>query len=153
MHDQTILKIREFNRFYLSAMNFYENSYRCQDGTYSLTEARVLYELSEYETCSADAIVRKLHIDKGYLSRIIRNFESRGLLERQKSKTDARSYQIRLTGKGHALIQSLSQESNRGIEPLLRGLSAEECRRLELAMHTIQELLTKGDKPNENHTV
>lgn len=49
MKDRTILKIRKFNRFYLSVMDFYENSYL--DSDYSVTESRVLYEIYENEEC------------------------------------------------------------------------------------------------------
>ena len=63
MNDDTVLKIREFNRFYLSVMNLYGNHYA--GGHYSITETRVLYEIHRHEGCSAEYIARKLHIDKG----------------------------------------------------------------------------------------
>ncbi len=142
MHEQTILKVREFNRFYLSVMQFYEHSHL--GSAYSIAEARVLYELDRQEACRADQIAKELHIDKGYLSRILKRFEREGLLQRQRSADDARAYEIRLTEKGKAVIAELIQKANRGIAPLLRHLSAEECRELESAMGAVQKILTKG---------
>lgn len=141
MKDRTILKIRKFNRFYLSVMDFYENSYL--DSDYSVTESRVLYEIYENEECSAEDIVRQLHLDKGYLSRIIKGFESRQLLHRQKSQTDARLYKIYLTEKGKSITEELIRKSNQGIENIIESLSEKECIQLESAMDTIREMLTE----------
>lgn len=141
MNENTVLKIREFNRFYLSLMNFYENHYA--GSGYSITECRVLYEIYEHAGCSADDIVKQLHFDKGYLSRIIKRFEEKGILERQKSETDARSYKIYLTAKGKRISEELIQKANREIECLVHSLSESKCAQLESAMNTIEEILAE----------
>lgn len=93
---------------------------------YSITESRVLYELHKRKECTADDIVRQLHLDKGYLSRIIKRFEKEELLKRQKSELDARSYKIHLTGKGIGITEELIERSNQGIRRLTEHLSEEE---------------------------
>lgn len=139
MDDEIILKIRNFNRFYLSVMDFYENNYLNSD--YSITESRVLYELYGREGCTADDITKKLHLDKGYLSRIIKRFEKGALLKRQKSELDARSYQIHLTEKGRCITEELIERANQGIRKLTEHLSEEECRRFGEAVDIIEKIL------------
>lgn len=141
MNENTVLKIREFNRFYLSLMNHYENRYAGSD--YSITESRVLYEVYENAGCSADDIVKQLHLDKGYLSRIIKRFEGKEVLERQKSETDARSYKIYLTAKGRRISEELIQKTNQEIECIIHSLSESKCVQLENAMNTIRKILAE----------
>lgn len=100
-----------------------------------------MYELYGREGCTADDITKQLHIDKGYLSRIIKRFEKRELLRRQKSDLDARSYKIHLTEKGRSVTKELIERSNQGIRKLTEHLSEEECRRLGEAMDTIERIL------------
>lgn len=73
-----------------------------------------------------DDIVRQLHLDKGYLSRIIRRFEKEELLKRQKSEIDARSYKIHLTRKGIGITEELIERSNQGIRRLTEHLYEED---------------------------
>lgn len=141
MDDEIVLRIRKFNRFYLSVMDFYENHYLNSD--YSITESRVLYELYEREGCTADDIIRRLHLDKGYLSRIIKRFEKGELLKRQRSELDARSYKIRLTEKGKGITEELIERSDQGIRRLTEHLSKNECFKLGKAMDTIEKILTE----------
>ena len=150
MKNETILKIREFNRFYLSTMEFYENKYLNSD--YSITESRVLYEIYENGKCNADDVVKKLRLDKGYLSRIIKRFEKEQILQREKSQTDARFYHIRLTEEGKKITEALISESNQGISNIIQSLSAEECIHLENSMNAIEKILT-GGLNHENHNV
>lgn len=150
MKNKTVLKIREFNRFYLSVMEFYENRYLGSD--YSITESRVLYEIYESGECSADDIIKKLHLDKGYVSRIIKRFESSRILQRKRSETDARVYQIRLTEKGRKATEELIHKSDQGIGTIIQPLSEEECVRLEHSMDTVKEILTGGLR-HDDHTI
>lgn len=150
MENKTILKIREFNRFYLSTMDFYENKYLNSD--YSMTESRVLYEIYENGKCNADDVVKKLHLDKGYLSRIIKRFENKLILQREKSQTDARFYHIQLTKKGKKVTEALIDEANQGIGNIIQSLSDEECSQLEKSMELIKKILT-GGLNHENHNI
>lgn len=143
MKETTVLKIRDFNRFYLSIMDFYVNSYLSSD--YSITESRVLFEIYEKEECNADYIVKRLRLDKGYLSRMIKRFEGGGLLKRQRSDADARSYKISLTRKGKDITEALIDKSNREIGSIIERLSEKECTELEKAMDKIKRILGKKE--------
>ena len=76
--QQTIAAVRRFNRFYTRQIGVLRKNYL--DSPYSLGEMRVLYELAQNEKLTASDIARTLDLDMGYLSRLLRNFEKRGLI-------------------------------------------------------------------------
>lgn len=81
IYDIATNEIRHFNRFYTVTMGLLNSSYF--DTEYSLAEIRILFEIHLRKICIQNDIVKDLHIDKGYLSRIIKNFCKNGLIEKQ----------------------------------------------------------------------
>ncbi len=108
-----------------------------QSSNYSVAEARILYEIYGNERISATDIVSSLHVDKGYLSRILKKFEANGLVIRQTSKTDLRKATISLTDAGRKLAEKLIAESNKEIEKDLSGISEERLKELSGHMEAI----------------
>ena len=80
--------VRRFNRFYTRQIGVLRKTYL--DSPYSLGEMRVLYEIAHGDSMTASDIGRALDLDAGYLSRVLRNFEKRGLIIRKVSAKDAR---------------------------------------------------------------
>lgn len=138
----TVEKIREFNRFYLPVMDILDSCYL--DSEYSVTEVRIIYEIYGNEKCTANLIVGKLHIDKSYLSRILKKLESDGILIKKVSEDDTRSMEISLTEKGVNCYKELVERVNSEIFALLEKLTDTECRKIETAMDTITKLVSKG---------
>ena len=81
--QQRIAAVRRFNRFYTRRLGVLRKTYL--DSPFSLGAARVLYEIASGHTPTASGIGRALDLDAGYLSRVLRNFEKRGLIRRSVS--------------------------------------------------------------------
>ena len=130
--------VRQFNRFYtreIGALDPYLG------GAMPLTEVRVLYELAHREKPVASEIARDLGLDGGYMSRILRRFESQGWLSRTPDAGDARQSVLRLTPAGHEAFAPLQQKSRDEAAALLSRLAPTEQQRLIHAMQTVQSLL------------
>jgi DNA-binding MarR family transcriptional regulator/N-acetylglutamate synthase-like GNAT family acetyltransferase len=137
--DRRIADLRRFNRFYTQKIGVLEEG--LLSGPFSLTEARVLYELAREEQLTATRLGRQLALDPGYLSRILRSFERRGLLRRTRSPSDRRLGLLSLTAQGQAAFAPLDARSHDQIGAMLRGLPEDEQIRLVAAASTIQRLL------------
>jgi DNA-binding MarR family transcriptional regulator/N-acetylglutamate synthase-like GNAT family acetyltransferase len=111
---------------------------------FSLTEARVLYELAHHDEPTASELVDQLGLDAGYLSRILRGFRKDGLIARRPSETDGRRNLLFLTEPGHEAFAELNGRSRQEIHGMLNELSAAEQKRLVEAMHDIEVLLRAG---------
>jgi DNA-binding MarR family transcriptional regulator len=135
-----VAEVRAFNRFYTATIGV------LQEGLlrtpYSLTEARVLFELAQRTDTEVAELRRTLGLDAGYVSRMLARFESDGLVRRTQSATDGRRQVIRLTEAGRAAQRRLDERSAQEIERLLDPLGAAQRRRLLDAMATIRGLLT-----------
>ena len=134
--------IREFNRFYTNILGLLDR--HILNSEYSLTEARILFELNELGECTANSLSAKLNVDKSYMSRIIGGFEKKGLITKKESPEDNRAFYIELTEEGYKVIDGLIQESNSQIDQLLAPLSSAECEEIHTAMETIRERLVKA---------
>ena len=143
MRIETISGIREFNRFYTNIMGLIDE--HILNTGYSLTEARILHELYETGSCTANALSLKLNIDKSYLSRIYKKFEESGLILKEISNDDGRAQLVKLTQKGLKTIKSLIEKSNIQVEKLLAPLCDEECAEINSAMEVIKKYFTKAE--------
>jgi DNA-binding MarR family transcriptional regulator/GNAT superfamily N-acetyltransferase len=135
-----IASVRRFNRFYTRQIGVLRKTYL--DSPYSLGEARVLYEIARHGTPTASDVGRALDLDAGYLSRVLRNFERRGLIERKTSARDARQSHIRLSVRGKKSFAPLEQRSQRHTGDMLGALKPRQQARLIDAMNTIEALLS-----------
>ncbi|SEG07054.1 DNA-binding transcriptional regulator, MarR family [Thermomonospora echinospora] len=134
-----IAAVRRFNRFYTGVIGVLgEGLVRTP---YSLTEARVIFELAQREATEVVALRRDLDLDPGYLSRMLARFESQGLVARERSAEDARRQVVRLTGTGRDVYAMLDERSSQDIEAMLARLPAGRRDRLIGAMRTLQHLL------------
>jgi DNA-binding MarR family transcriptional regulator/GNAT superfamily N-acetyltransferase len=131
--------VRAFNRFYTRQIGVLGDHYL--DTEFSLTDLRVLYELAHREAPTATEVGRELGLDAGYLSRILRRFETRGFLTRAPSPADARQSLLRITKKGRAAFTPIDARARGLVETLLGRLNDPDQRRVAEAMTTITGLL------------
>ena len=133
-----ISAVRAYNRFYTRQLGVLGQ--RLLESPFSLSEARVLYELSHRDGAAAKEIGIELDLDAGYLSRIVQKFDDDGLIARKPLPTDRRQHQLNLTVKGRQAFAKLDRRSHEEVATMLRRLSDADRRRLTAAMATIEDL-------------
>jgi DNA-binding MarR family transcriptional regulator/GNAT superfamily N-acetyltransferase len=141
--------IRQFTRFYtrrIGVLDPYLGS------AMSLTDVRLLYELAHRETAIASEIGHDLGLDAGYMSRILRRFETEDWLTREPHARDARQSVLRLTDAGHAAFAPLQQKSRDEAAALLAPLAPAQRQQLVQAMGTVQSLLDPAAAPARPQT-
>lgn len=134
-----VAEVRAFNRFYTQVIGVLGEGHL--GSPYSLSEARVLYELARDETAEVTELRRRLGLDAGYASRLLTKLAERGLVTRQRSAEDARRQVIRLTEAGQAELRMLEERAVAQIATLLEPLDEEQQRRLLNSMRTISRLV------------
>lgn len=146
--QKTIEQIREFNRFYTVLLGFLNRNYF--DSGYSVTETRILFELKQNEQMSANRFIDMLHLDKSYISRLIRNFEKKELITRITNPDDKRALIIQLTPKGLAETERLIERTNREIYQLIDPFDFATCEELCRAMKKVIDIFSGGKQNDEN---
>ena len=136
--------VRRFNRFYTRQVGVLE-PYLGSD--LSLMQVRVLYELAHRREPLAGEIARDMGLDAGYLSRILRRFDTQGWIERRPHPRDARQTVLQLTAAGRAAFEPLQQRSRDEVSALLGRLAPPAQQRLVRAMATVEALLAAPAEP------
>ena len=137
--DAEVAAVRDFNRFYTNVIGLLRAG--LLDTPYSLTEARIIFELARADQTEAGQLRRWLDIDAGYLSRVLARFEADGIVSRSRSEQDGRRQVIGLTTTGRAVFAKLDELSASQIRALLGGLPAGRRAGLLAAMASIREAL------------
>ena len=132
-----VAAVRAFNRFYTNVIGLVHGMYL--DMPYSLTEARLLYEMARRDVTRVVDLRRALDIDAGYLSRVLGRFEADGLVTRRRSAADARRQDVALTSAGLAAAAQLDARSDSQVGELLAGVDRP---RVLTAMREITDLLS-----------
>lgn len=132
--------VREFNRFYTGVIGLLGN-YQLA-APFSLTEARVLFELGQADSTDTLDLRTRLALDPGYLSRIVVKLESAGLLLRERSSVDGRKQVLRLTDAGRQVQRDLDKRSTAQVTALLHGTGEGERRSLVAALSTVRAVLS-----------
>jgi DNA-binding MarR family transcriptional regulator/predicted GNAT family acetyltransferase len=141
--DAQIAAIRGFNRFYTRAIGLLG---RYLGGSWSLTEARALYELFTRDGLTARDLGAELGLDTGYLSRILARFEREGLLVRSPAPEDGRRQVLAMTQAGRAAFAPYDEASRAEVAGLLARLAPGDRDRLVGAMGEVKGLLA-GEGP------
>lgn len=136
------LKFRKFNRFYTNVLGFLNE--HIYDSPFSLTETRILFEIYNTPNCTAKALQDKLGLDRGYVSRIVKQFEKEDLIYKQRSKDDARHHYIFVTETGKTIYKKLEEKANEQVELMLNEINQKEQHRLAEAMAEIEEILSQS---------
>ncbi len=137
--DDTVGAVRGFNRYYTRVIGALGEGHL--DSPYTLTEARILYELAQHESVDVAELRRGLALDAGYVTRILTRFDADHLITRRRSASDARRQVVALTKQGRAAFGKLNRRASSDVSRLLSPLSDGQRARLRGAMDTIRTVL------------
>jgi DNA-binding MarR family transcriptional regulator/GNAT superfamily N-acetyltransferase len=137
--EDDIELVRSFNRFYTKQIGLLREG--LLKTPFSLTQARVLYELGRRPGIRSSNLALDLGLDPGYLSRLLKSFQLLRLVKRSASPGDRRVYEVSLTARGQAAFERLNARSRAEIGEMLAGLNNPQRPRLVDSMTTIRQLL------------
>jgi len=145
--EQEVAAVRAFNRFYTRKLGVLDQ--QLLKSPYSLSEARVLYELAHREDLSAKEIGAELGLDAGYLSRIVQRFDDAGLITSKPLPSDRRQNRLALTARGRQTFTKLERSMQDEVAAMLAKLPHDGTARLIGAMAVIERLLGEsGGSPS-----
>jgi DNA-binding MarR family transcriptional regulator/GNAT superfamily N-acetyltransferase len=145
LHDaERVAAVRRFNRFYTQHLGVLQDSWL--DSPFSLTEARVLYEIKARDHATASDIGRDLGLDAGYLSRILRGFHKNGLIRKDVAPDDGRQSLLSITARGRKVFAPLESRTERQVGAVLGKLDPPGQDHLVSAMRVIESMIASGPK-------
>ena len=137
--------MREFSRFYTQRLGTLDEG--LLETPWSLTEARVVFELAQAPSTDMAALRSSLALDSGYLSRLLARFDAAGLIARTVSAVDGRRQALALTAAGRKLFRTLDERSNTQVAALLAPLPEPAQEALAGAMRTVMRTLDERTAP------
>ncbi|MHC4078213.1 MAG: bifunctional helix-turn-helix transcriptional regulator/GNAT family N-acetyltransferase, partial [Planctomycetota bacterium] len=131
--------VRRFNRFYTRRIGILSEG--LLETRFSLTEARVLFELADASETTASELCSELDLNAGYLSRILGALEKDGLVQRFRCQADGRRRLLFLTPAGEKALAMLNARAHNEVEAMLAGMPENSHEQLLAAMDTITKVL------------
>jgi DNA-binding MarR family transcriptional regulator/GNAT superfamily N-acetyltransferase len=133
-----VTQVRRFNRVVTQRVGALDERFLARR---PLGEARLLWEIGP-DGRDVRWLREQLDLDSGYLSRLLRNLESAGLVTVGPGERDGRVRTARLTAAGRRERELLDRRSEELAESLLEPLGARQRERLVAAMADVERLLT-----------
>src|SRR5436309_3666382 len=137
-----VAAMRRFTRFFTRQLKVIEPKHL--HTSFSLPEARVVYELAQRSPLSPGQLVADLDIDAGQLSRLLRALERRHIVTRTDAASDKRQTDVALTEQGRAGFAELNARTVDHVEQLLKALDTAARSRVVGAMARIERELGAG---------
>ena len=137
--DALVATVRRFNRFYTRQVGALDEG--LLRNPFTLSEARVIYEIAQRQPTTATELRKDLRLDAGYLSRLLRSLGQRGVIGKRASDIDGRRSMLVLTKAGRMAFRKLDAASKKDVEAWLEGVPREEAQRLAGAMRVIERTL------------
>lgn len=135
-----ISEIRQFNRFYTARLGLLRR--RHLDGEFSLTEARILYEVGAHPLTTATTLRATLELDRGYISRLVSSLERRRFLKQTLSKADGREKHLTLTVSGERAVARINDQSQTQVGQMIATISATDRLTLVASLQRVCEILS-----------
>jgi DNA-binding MarR family transcriptional regulator/GNAT superfamily N-acetyltransferase len=139
--EEQIAAVREFNRFYTARLGLLRK--RHLDGEFSLTEARMLYEIGSRPMLTASSLREMLGLNAGYVSRSLALLTRRRLVRQRASKQDGREKLLTLSAAGDRAVARLNEQSSRQIRELLADVPSKDHEMLLDSLAKIRSVLSE----------
>jgi DNA-binding MarR family transcriptional regulator len=111
----------------------------------------VLVAVSQNEGVSQTQLVDKTGVDRSTLADIVRRMLKKGLLQRRRTKDDARAYAVKLTDEGWRVLKAADPLAKRVDDRILAALPGQQRERflqdlsaIVEALGTMQEKVERG---------
>src|SRR5215469_12009576 len=137
--------IRRFNRFYTRQIGVLQE--HLLESQFSLTEVRVLYELAHRDKITAKDLCLDLGLDRGYVSRMLQNFQTHGWITSTPSPEDRRSLFLSLTSEGRKILEPLDRRSSDEVAAMLARLAPKQQEKMLAAIRDIESALAPNAVP------
>lgn len=103
----------------------------------------VLVTVSQNEGLSQTHLVEQTGIDRSTLADIVRRMLKKGLLQRRRTREDARAYAVKLTDAGWATLRKALPNTNRVDEMILAALPTQNRERFLKDLRGIVDALSE----------
>jgi DNA-binding MarR family transcriptional regulator/GNAT superfamily N-acetyltransferase len=142
---EQIATIRRFNRFYTARLGLLRR--RHFDSEFTLTEARLLYEIDANPLTTATSLCGTLELDPGYISRLLAGLTKKKLLRQVSSKRDGREKHLILTAKGAQSVARFNEMSTMQLRDMLANISAANREELVASLRNVHRILSERQSP------
>jgi DNA-binding MarR family transcriptional regulator len=113
------------------------------EGDLTPRQYAVLVAVSQNEGLSQTNLVEKTGVDRSTLADIVRRMLKKGLLQRRRTKDDARAYAVKLTDEGWRILKAADPLAKRVDEKILAALPGQQRDRFLQDLSLIVEALGK----------
>ncbi len=114
-----------------------------RDGDLTPRQLAVLVTVAQNEGVSQTGLVDRTGIDRSTLADIVRRMQKKGLLQRHRTKEDARAYAVKLTDEGKRVLRSAEPLARRVDDRILDALPSKQR---ELFIDELQSIVATLQK-------
>ena len=116
----SIGRLRAFNRLYTNRLGLLDS--RLDGSAFTLSEARILYELAHRSETTAAEIARLLRMDRAQISRTLKRFSTQELVTVRDNPHHGRQQLLSLTEAGRRAFEDLNARTDSAIGGVLEDL-------------------------------
>ncbi|MFD1037303.1 MarR family winged helix-turn-helix transcriptional regulator [Virgibacillus byunsanensis] len=136
---ESVQEIKRFNRFYLRMMGLF--SLYTDQSSYSATEVMILFEIYSSKKCTASFLSEHFLFDKGYISRMVKKFQQKNVIEKVASEEDRRIQYLQVTEKGLKDLNVLAKKADLSVKSMIKDISQEDLKVMIDSMRKIEDVL------------
>jgi MarR family transcriptional regulator, temperature-dependent positive regulator of motility len=132
-----------------------ENAFQAEMGERDLTprQLAVLIAVAEDEGASQSGLVERTGIDRSTLADLVRRLQRKRLLQRHRTKEDARAYSVKLTDEGRRMLRAIEPIAKRIDDQVLDALPKKLRDQFMGALVSIVDMLQELSSPQDTGVV